>query len=605
MRLSLSVVASLAMSVMAQTYTDCNPLHETCPADKALGTSQSWDFTQGASDDFPPSFKPHRITYSEDMGASLAVVEQGDNPTIMSDFYIMFGRVEAVIQAAPGQGITSSLVLQSDDLDEIDIEWIGGDANNVQTNFYVQGNTTTFDRGAIHPVANSNSEFHTYAVEWTKDELTWFVDGEAVRTVPSTFEQGYPQSPMNVRIGVWAGGDPTNSPGVIEWAGGETDYTKSPYPMYVKSVNVQDYSTGSEYIYSDHSGTWESIIATDGEINANAPVEEIPEESSSVAESSTPVSTEAPESSAPVSSEAVESSSAPVESSAPITSAPVPTSSVPAFTNSTISTGISSGAVVTVEATEHVESTLTKTITHCEEDKCVIKPQPTVTVTEQCTLNKCVSKTIPVEYVTVTAHATTTKVVTEICPAHKCHKISSVPLRPRPTEAPLKPTKLRTTQTVTKTGTVVVKTDTPGSGVRPTAEVTETAKPSPKPQGSVVPKPQVSGEPKPEVSESKPKPTGSSPVEVPSDEHTTQVIYLTQIVTIGTETVKTVIPQTDIIAVPTAAPQTSPVVQVVAGNSTIPQVPQAPNTFPAQANGAASKAVSVVAGMVAMVALLI
>ena len=120
-----------------------------------------------------------------------------------------------------------------------------------------------------------------------------------------------------------------------------------------------------------------------------------------------------------------------------------------------------------------------------------------------------------------------------------------------------------------------------------------------------MPKPQVSGEPKPEVSESKPKPTGSSPVEVPSDEHTTQVIYLTQIVTIGTETVKTVIPQTDIIAVPTAAPQTSPVVQVVAGNSTIPQVPQAPNTFPAQANGAASKAVSVVAGMVAMVALLI
>lgn len=66
-----------------------------------------------------------------------------------------------------------------------------------------------------------------------------------MRTVPSTFEQGYPQSPMNIRIGVWAGGDPTNNAGVIEWAGGETDYTKSPYPMYVKSVNVQDYSTGS------------------------------------------------------------------------------------------------------------------------------------------------------------------------------------------------------------------------------------------------------------------------------------------------------------------------------------------------------------------------
>ncbi|KAG5365784.1 putative extracellular glycosidase [Yarrowia sp. B02] len=590
MRLSLSVVASLAVSVLAQTYTDCNPLHETCPADKALGTSKSFDFTQGASDDFPPSFKPHRITYS-DMGASLAVVEQGDNPTIQSDFYIMFGRVEAVIQAAPGQGIISSVVLQSDDLDEIDLEWIGGDANNVQSNFYIKGSTETYDRGAIHPVSNANAEFHTYTVEWTKDELTWFIDGQAVRTVPSSFEQGYPQSPMNIRIGVWAGGDPTNNAGVIEWAGGETDYSKSPYPMYVKSVNVQDYSTGSEYSYSDHSGTWESIVAKDGEVNANAPVEEVEVTStpvSSAPETSAPA-TSAPESSSPVTSaesspvtsaESSAESSAPVssaESSAPVTS---PITSSPAFVNSTISAGPSSGAVVTVEATEHVESTLTKTVTHCEDNKCVSKPQPTVTVTKHCSLDKCVSKTIPVEYVTVTA--TTTKVVTEICPLAKCHKISSVPVRPKPTEAPLKPTKLKTTQTVTNTATVHLKTDTPVSEA-----VSETV-----------------SKPVSEPVESNPVATESKPVEKPvetASTGSTQTIHLTKVVTIGSEVI-TVTSEPAKSGIPTAAPVTSPAVQL---NSTVPQVPQAPSTFPAQANGAASKVVSAAAALVAMVALLI
>jgi hypothetical protein len=31
--------------------------------------------------------------------------------------------------------------------------------------------------------------------------------------------------------------------------------------MYVKSVNVTDFGTGKEYVYSDRSGSWQSIKA--------------------------------------------------------------------------------------------------------------------------------------------------------------------------------------------------------------------------------------------------------------------------------------------------------------------------------------------------------
>lgn len=35
--------------------------------------------------------------------------------------------------AAPGTGVVSSAILESDDLDEIDWEWLGGEPANVQS----------------------------------------------------------------------------------------------------------------------------------------------------------------------------------------------------------------------------------------------------------------------------------------------------------------------------------------------------------------------------------------------------------------------------------------------------------------------------------------
>ena len=42
------------------------------------------------------------------------------------------------LKAAPGTGIVSSAILQSDDLDELDWEWLGGTeyASKVQTNYF-------------------------------------------------------------------------------------------------------------------------------------------------------------------------------------------------------------------------------------------------------------------------------------------------------------------------------------------------------------------------------------------------------------------------------------------------------------------------------------
>jgi len=101
-------------------------------------------------------------------------------------------------------------------------------------------------------------------VQWTADQLQWYIDSQLVRTLPYAAANGgnnYPQTPMTVRIGISAGGDPSNSNGTIEWAGGLTNYSQGPYTMYVQSATVNDYSTGSAYEYTDHTGSWQSIKA--------------------------------------------------------------------------------------------------------------------------------------------------------------------------------------------------------------------------------------------------------------------------------------------------------------------------------------------------------
>ena len=60
-----------------------------------------------------------------DNGAEFTIAKKGDAPTIQTEGYLFFGRVDVKMKIAPGTGIVSSIVLQSDDLDEIDwVRWL-------------------------------------------------------------------------------------------------------------------------------------------------------------------------------------------------------------------------------------------------------------------------------------------------------------------------------------------------------------------------------------------------------------------------------------------------------------------------------------------------
>jgi hypothetical protein len=256
----LGLFVAAITSVQAQTWTDCNPLNETCAPDPALGTSYTWNFSSNAILDNTWNITNGAVDYT-DQAMQFSIIKKLDSPTIRSNFYIFFGRLEYHVQAAPGHGVISSVVLQSDDLDEIDWEWVGSESPQVQTNFFSRGQVVNNSAGIFNVSGSTTDAFHNYTTLWTKEQLQWWVDGTLLKTVNyADNTTAYPQTPMSIRIGNWPGGDPaTNKPGTIEWAGGEINYDDGPYNMYVSQVKAEDYSTGKEYVYSSYAGTWQSI----------------------------------------------------------------------------------------------------------------------------------------------------------------------------------------------------------------------------------------------------------------------------------------------------------------------------------------------------------
>lgn len=268
--LALSAAALLASSwlpaALAQTSTACNPLNTTgCPDMAALGGNSTFDFSKEWNPDVWQQRNQGSVKHTGNYTA-FTVQFQGDSPTVLSSFYIFFGRVEIVMKAAPGQGIVSSAILQSECLDEIDWEFLGTNTTHALTNYFGKGNTTDYTRGKDYKMKSApQDEYHNYTIDWTKERIQWYIDDEMVRELKYDEALGgknYPQTPMNVRLGAWSGGDvDNNNKYTVEWAGGPTDFSKAPFTMSVQTVYVQDYTTAKTYNWDDMdaSGDWQKV----------------------------------------------------------------------------------------------------------------------------------------------------------------------------------------------------------------------------------------------------------------------------------------------------------------------------------------------------------
>ena len=121
LRHTAALLSALSVT-FAQTSTDCNPLNKTCPSDTgSTDSSLHYDFVQSSETLAQWSTLSGSPTVGAE-GVELTINEEGQAPTIATPFYIFFGEISVVMKASAGTGIISSIVLESDDLDEVD--WV-------------------------------------------------------------------------------------------------------------------------------------------------------------------------------------------------------------------------------------------------------------------------------------------------------------------------------------------------------------------------------------------------------------------------------------------------------------------------------------------------
>ncbi|KAF9585649.1 hypothetical protein BGW38_001367 [Lunasporangiospora selenospora] len=177
----------------------------------------------------------------------------GFGATVSSTRWMLYGTVTARIKAgSPGGGIVSSFIYRSSITgDEIDYEWVGKHPNEVQSNYYWRTLPTMDPKDIDYTHSrrmdvgiNLSEEYQDYTIEWLPDRLTWYINGQEMRTIlrSEVNETKYPSTPSQIQFSIWDGG--LGEPETIEWAGGPTLWggNQAPYEMFIDYVDVKCFS---------------------------------------------------------------------------------------------------------------------------------------------------------------------------------------------------------------------------------------------------------------------------------------------------------------------------------------------------------------------------
>jgi len=173
-----------------------------------------------------------------------------------------YGRFEARVRFAPGDGIVSTFFLWKLDSEmpdvywnEVDIEKIGPECTYSSNVFWGLPEMQMSEE--IETGVDLCGEWHTHAIEWTPQAIVWTLDGEEVRRVEGEvaagFEANAPQG-VQFRFNLWVG---------TEAFGGAFSEDSLPAYQFIDWVAYSDYVPRGGDSGSDFALQWREDFLTD------------------------------------------------------------------------------------------------------------------------------------------------------------------------------------------------------------------------------------------------------------------------------------------------------------------------------------------------------
>jgi beta-glucanase (GH16 family) len=128
---------------------------------------------------------------------------------LSSTRWIKYAKITARLKAISAPGAVTTFITMSTRGDEIDMEIVGKNPNQFESNVFYKGIKEFNVHGGAHPVNNGVASFHEYTFDWKSDSLTWSLDGKVVRTLnretsisPMTpkGERWFPSTPSQIQM---------------------------------------------------------------------------------------------------------------------------------------------------------------------------------------------------------------------------------------------------------------------------------------------------------------------------------------------------------------------------------------------------------------------
>lgn len=247
--ITVLLACAMLFSSCGNSNGDTNPAETSAvtEAAEAAADISFVDLSKGASELFEPAdgwcngsmfnvtWRKDNCTFND--GKMQLIIDRDKTPVAVpysggeyrsKEFY-GYGRYEVRMKAIKNDGIVSSFFTYTgpsdgNPWDEIDIEILGKDTTKVQFNYFtngVGGHEYMYDLGF-----DASEDFHTYAFEWHKDKIVWFVDGAEVYTA----DKNIPVTPGKIMMNAWCG------TGVDSWLNAFDD-SKLPLTAEYESIS--------------------------------------------------------------------------------------------------------------------------------------------------------------------------------------------------------------------------------------------------------------------------------------------------------------------------------------------------------------------------------
>ncbi|HEY8944475.1 MAG TPA: family 16 glycosylhydrolase [Polyangiaceae bacterium] len=188
------------------------------------------------------------LRFSAPLFLAVTFVAQAASAVRSAELYTrtsyQYGRIEARIRFAPGDGVVSSFFLWKDGSEIAGTYWN-------ELDFEKLGATCFLETNALFgkPVAGSPEKaalqldlcgaYHTYTYEWTPEYIAWFVDETEIRRETGATATAYAENAtagMQIRFNIWPG-DAT--------FGGNFNPNILPTHQYIDWVQYSSYADGA------------------------------------------------------------------------------------------------------------------------------------------------------------------------------------------------------------------------------------------------------------------------------------------------------------------------------------------------------------------------